>query len=361
MNRVDLRELSASVAQPSVTITLSFAGERHRVDHLRHMVGKARAQLVAQFPDASSLIPEIHIIESQVDITRAPALLICINKFMVRVYELPFTMEDEIVIGSMFATQKVASVLNRTDRFWVVLINKDTPYLFEGSQEMLIEVVHRHTSWYGEGITSLSDAAGKTCPQPWDTSCRYTNPEDFIKKIDEYLSHLVNGDPLPLVLVADKKNEAAFLKYSKFAVRQEKGHTASVIAVHSAPVAPEQLHALVFPHVQTWYKRRAAELLKKATLAREAHMITDDALRALKALQEDRVTLLCVERDFFMPGCEDRYADQVVVARSCDVTQPIDIIDSIIEAALSRSIPVAFYDHRTLAPAKHIIAVWREK
>lgn len=325
------------------------------------MFGAAMAQIKKQYSDheLAGFVKEPHLLESQIEIDdeNCKSVVIFVNKSIARAYALPFDLPDTTYINDMFACFEVQKILNRIPRYWLLVIRRQVPYLFEGYASTVTEVVHRHTSWQGEEVFEAQDLGGLVCDLPaqqWGAQCRYQNIEEFYAKLDHYLRHFLEVDKLPLVLLAEGEDIEQFKQHSAYSKH---------VLVSSQMVAllsQTQMAKMMWSSVKKHYDHQRAEHLELMVDASEAHMCLTNAADIWKALHEDRIRLLCVEEQLHQAACEDLAHAKVTVKPSCGSLRSIDIIDDIIELAIGKNIPVSIYPKDALSAYHGIAALIRE-
>ena len=365
MNRVDLRELAICHCKPSLTLLISCEHVRSKVDRrvekLHEMFGAAMAQIKNQYNEheLAGFVQEPHLLESQIEIDdpTCESVAIFVNKTIARAYALPFDLPDTTIINNMFGCFEVQKVLNRIPRYWLLVIRNQVPYLFEGYESSVTEVVHRHTSWQGEETFEAQDLGGLVCDLPmqqWGSQCRYQNIEEFYAKLDAYLRHFLEVDKLPLVLLAGGEDIEQFKKHSVY------NKHVLVSSEMVALLSQAQMAKMMWPSVKKYYDHQRTQHLHLMREACEAHMCLTNVADIWKALHEDRIRMLCVEEQLHQTACEDLAHAKVTVKPSCGSLRSIDIIDDILELAISKNISVSLHPQDGLSAYHGIVALIRE-
>jgi hypothetical protein len=367
MNRVDLKELGVSITTPSLTIFMSLQFERRPVEKFHHLFGKAMAALKERYPDQmAGIVTDVQVLLSQVDLEQNfQSVALFINKYSARAYVLPFDLPDTIHVDKSFFIQPILNILNRVTFGWVIVIRHSVPYLFEAYEHSLLEVVHRHNGWQGERVEKMSDVGGQICEMPverWGAQCRYATPQEFIAKIDAYLKHFLtgcstdngvagHGNLAPLVLVAGQRDLDAFEQYSAYR------DFAKLVPAQQNIFSQEELLKRAWPLISNYYGHWQRENLKELQEAVKAELVVKGVEAVWKAIRQDRVRLLCVERDLHLPACENLATTEVTPGTSCGNLRAIDAIDEILEIARSKGVRVSLYDHGELKAYDAIAAV----
>jgi len=356
MNHVDLRELSVHATSPALTVFVSLQNERRRVDKVNAMYGQARAEFKKKYPqDWEKILVDVHVLLSHVDIEKdCLGVVLFLNKSLARAYPVAFEVQDTIFCGNHFLTRPLAHALNRLQRFWLLLLHNQTPYLFEGYDHTLSEVVHKHMTRTGEESFEVQEAAGKVCTMPtqqWGPQCRYASVQDYIKKIDAYLDHFFSTEDLPLVVVGSRSDLEKFEQYSTF---HEK-----IIANHAIEgvFSTEALLKAVLPAVRRHAAKIVKQELKELAQAHKANLTAQGAEAVFKIVRSDRARLVCVERQLQESACEDLATASAKKGTDCGSLKKIDIIDEVLELCASKGIRVALLDKGVMAEYDGIAAI----
>lgn len=355
MNHVDLGELAVHVTSPALTVYVALPYERRPLEKVQAAYAQACHEFKKKYPqDAAQVLADLHLLLSQVTL-EAPAktVIFFLNKYVVRAYVVPFELPDTIRCDTRFLLEPIMYTLNRTPHFWVLLLRQQTPYLFEGYHDALIEVVHKHVTQQGERSYVIQDAAGNVChldSQQWGPHCRYASEEEFIKKIDGYLEHFIEPHD-SLVIAGSKTDLETFATYSAFQKDVIASHHLEGLFSHEA-----LLKALV-PTVIKHEAKVVKQGLKEFMQASRAKLTVHGAEHVFKMLRADRVRLVCVEKDLHEAACEDLATASAAKGTDCGSLKPIDIIDEILELCVSKGVRYVVVEKGALADFQGIGAV----
>jgi len=352
MNYIDIRELSVHRG-PSVSMYVSCGDPLQFAQKWDAACSRALELVQAQIDpeDAKFVCESIESVRSRsVEHTAMQSVVLFANQFVAWMYPLPFVVDDVTIIGSMFVLQPLEQYLNRTIRYWVLVLFKGTPFLLEGYPDHLIELIHRHNSVDGEQMYDVIDAAGNVCEQVWGKHCRYASQQEFISIVDGYLQHFLIGDPIPLVVIADAESLASFQKYSEYTERAVMTHAITSLLNLS------EMHTLIWASFKKAYGHLADAWGRKIiSLTTEARAFGVNEV--WDALNRRRVIAICVSKGLEHSACELPIATQFTDDDLCRDGSKVDAVDRIISRAMLRGIsvywcdPVLLKDHRDIVAA----------
>src|SRR5205085_1134474 len=119
----------------------------------------------------------------------------------------------------------------------------------------------------------------------------------------------------------------------------------------------DELLKLAWPHIKKYYEHWQRENLKELKDAVKAQLVVQGVEAVWKAIRQDRVRLLCVERDLHQPACENLATTEVTPGKVCGNLRAIDAIDEILEIARSKGVRVSLYEHGELKEFDALAAV----
>jgi len=361
MNRADIRELSLHQGSPAVSLFVVCNNHRGSLSKINDLLGRAIRDVVEQFSDSGGeeVCHALQTLQSRVCIENGSrSVAIFVNHRIAWVYQLSYQLTDAIWVSSSFVTWPICYYLQRTVRYWVVIIFKGVAHLFEGYDDCVIEVVHRHTLYNGEEQVQLEDDAGKICgpySAVWGPRCRYSSMEVFMRKVNQGLQHFMEIDPLPIVCFGDPQSLRDVRTYCIYKDQ--------IIAYKECDGLLDRymLYQKTWPSIRTWHDTQQAHMIQVVRHAAEAEMIiAADVEKIWHALHAGMVRLLCIEKGLQHAACYWDTANSITDAESCKGLEQIDAIEALVEVATQRTIPIYWYEDGELTPYMRIVAVMSE-
>lgn len=225
-----------------------------------------------------------------------------------RVFRLQRTVPERAVLSESFHLKPLRRVLQATDRYQVLGLNRDRMRLFEGNQYVFDEIepapevprtieealgseltpAHLTVSSYGgAGGTAMHHGHGGR-PEQEDL-----DTERFFREVDRAVyEHHSRPSGLPLILAALPEHHNLFHKVSKNRNLVEEG-----IRVNPGDRRADELRDLAWKVVEPLYVRRLDALCEEFKLARAKNLGSDDPAQAAEAAVAGRVATLLVEAE----------------------------------------------------------------
>lgn len=360
MNRHDVRLLQQIRGYPCLTIILpthrTTPDNRQDPVRLKNLVGEAADRLLSEFNkrEVEALLKRLEDLTSTMDFSSSlDGLAIFVNQDFARAFRLPFTVKERVVIDETFATRHLTKALNRSLRYWALVLSEKPTRLYEGTNDALGEVLEN-------GFPMVHEGPGGEAPLPGGFGIRKSAYRDeylqkFFRKVDAALKTVLAQDDLPLILIGVERHLAFFNN-----VTIHRGAVIGTLTGSHDKTSPYELHKLVAPILDKTIKdkrREAMEQLDKAVGAKKsASTISDVWLPA----HEGRAELLLVEEGFHYPA--RLHADDKTLLPADDPSAPgviDDAVDEIIEEVLNKQGKVVFVETGKLSEHGRIALILR--
>ncbi len=283
----------------------------------------------------------------------ADGLAIFVNHDFAQAYSIPHTLPERIVIDETFATRNLVYALNRSARYWVLVLSEQPTRLYEGTSDTLIEIQNTGFPMTHEGpggATNLPGGEGVN-----RSAHRDEHHRQFFRQVDAAFTAVAGGDPQPLVVVGVDRNLAFFNEVTN----HRNAIVATLLGSHDK-TSPHELSKLVWPLVDAAVLQKKQRALVELDQAVSEQKVVSTAGEAWRMAHEGRGKLLLVEKGFHFPGHVDESGLQLTPAD--DATQPgviDDAVDEIIEMVLRKQGEVVFLEDGQLAQHQRIALTLR--
>jgi hypothetical protein len=212
---------------------------------VKNLVTEATARLLDECPkrEVEPLLEMLNGLVEEIDwrYTSDGIALFVSPTFAAR-FDLPFSVQERVAIDETFATRDIVFALNRSPRYWVLVLSEQPTRLFEAVRDCLEEkqIGAFPLEHIGPGgAARLPGGHGINSSATRDEHQRH-----FFRAVDEELTKILANDPLPVVLVGIARNIAFFGE-----VTQNK--SASLLLSKAATTArPRTSWATVWPPMQ---------------------------------------------------------------------------------------------------------------
>ncbi len=356
MNRSDLKQLQSLQDSPSVSILMPthriYPANRQDRIRLRNLVYEAVGQLTAQYEKRKikPLLNRLKELDSRVDFrhTLDGLALFVSNKFTGE-YPLPFSVKERVVIGEKFAIRDLAFALNRSPRYWVLVLSEKPTRLYQGSKDMLLEITE------GEfPLMHLGPGGAEPLPGGFGikkSAIRDEYDRQFFRHVDVAFGRFSSAESFPLIVVGVKRNLAFFNE-----VTQHNPLIAASLEGSHDKTSPIKLGELVWPLVQKWMRKQRREILEEFKQAIGNKKAVFDIRPVWQAVKDGRGAVLLVEKNFHFP---------VPASGRTKLKHPIetecfdDAVDELIDDILSKNGKVVFLGNNALSDYKRIALILR--
>lgn len=360
MNRHDLLLLQQMRGYPAVTVTLpvhrtSPENKQDRI-RLKNLLNKLAERLSTEFSqrEVEPLLQRLSALSDEINFNNTlDGLVLFANHDFGRAVHLPFTLKERVVVDETFFTRDVVFAMNRTSRYWVLVLSEQPTRLYQGVKQDLVEVLEEgfplaHTGPGGE--TSVAGGYGVRV-----SVVRDENHRKFFRQVDDALKTFMRDDPLPLAVVGVDRYLAFFNEVSQ--------HTNAVVAQLAGShdeTSPHELANLVWPLVKESLANQRLQIfddLEKAIGQRKVVSTIEEVWR--EAL-DGRGHVLVVEEDFHYPARVDQTGRHLHSADDMGAPGVIDdAVDDVIEMVLLKQGQVVFVEKDTLSVHRGIAMILR--
>lgn len=360
MNRQDVRMLQQIRNYPSLTITLpthrSAPDNRQDPIRLKGLVKEAAERLLAEF-DRRTVEPLLLRLEELAGGVNhhenLDGLALFVSADFARAVRLPFTLQERVVVDETFYTRDLVFALNRTPRFWLLVLSEKPTRLLEGTRDHLLEIEKsgfpmKHTGPGGERPLPPGFGINKS-------AYRDEKHRQFFRDVDAALKTVLASDPLPLVVVGVDRYLAFF--------REVSDHRSAILTSFTGShdsTSPHDLGKLVWPLVEAALAAEREQVFAELDRAMSERKITTAIGEIWPLAHEGRGRLLLVEEDYHYPARVDAAGKKMTPAD--DVTAPDvidDAVDEVIEAVLLKQGQVVFVEPGRLADHGRIALILR--
>ncbi|NGO70215.1 hypothetical protein [Streptomyces boncukensis] len=354
--------------RPYPAVTLTVPTHRTRPDNeqdpvrLRNRIGEAARRLDADpdVPDRvrEAVVAQLETAEAVTDFVHAlDSLVVFATADEHQIWYLPRTAAERVVISDTFLTRNLVAAKAQARPYWVLAFAEDRARLWSGSGDQLTEA--RQDGFPMEPAPLVDeDAARARLNRSSGTPAGYGDETTLqhLRAVDAALGRLLGRDPRPLALVGLAQGIAALKDVGTRAART------AVAAVPKGGLTDVTGHTLaqeVAPARAEVRRERTRGALERLDAARGRKLFIAGLDEVWGAAQEGRVALLVVEEPYratvritggHLTPAEDG-------ATGADVHE--DIVDEVVEAALSTEAEVVFVPADALAGHGRIAAAVR--
>lgn len=360
MNQHDLRLLQQIRGYPAITITLPThrTAPENQQDAIRvkNLVKQAADRLLAEFTkrQVEPVLMRLEKLAESIDYrSTLDGLALFVNPDFARAVTLPFTLKERVAIDETFFTRDLVYAMNRTPRYWVLVLSEKPTRLYEATRDDLVELKEG-------GFPITHEGPGGEQPLPGGYGVRKSAIRDeyhrkFFRQVDAALKPYLAEEGLPLVVVGVDRYLSFFNEVSD--------HKQAVLATLKGShdkTTPHELGKLVWSLVQARLAEQRSQVFSDLAAAVKERKFVSTVGEVWRAAKEGRGRLLLVEEDFHFPARLDESGDHLLPAEDVNAPGVIDDgVDEIIEMVLNKQGRVVFVDNGTLETHSRIALILR--
>ena len=360
MNRHEIKLLQQISSYPSLTITMPTY--RSSTENLRdgirvkNLVTEAANRLLKEFSkrEIAPLLDRLDRLVESVDFNNSmDGLVLLVNHDYSRAVQLPFTIKERVVVDETFLTRDLIFALNRTPRYWTLVLSEKPTRLFEGTRDSLVEIQDG-----GFPITHEGPGGEQSLPGGFGikkSAYRDEYHRKFFRKVEAALKPYMAEDPLPLAVVGVDR----FLAFFNEVTNYKDSILTTLQGSHDKTTAHE-LSKLVWPLVKDGLTEQRQKVFSDLDKAVGERKFASSIGEVWKMANEGRGQLLLVEENFHYPARVDETGMHLTPAddeKAPDVVD--DAVDEIIEMVLSKQGKVVFVEDGQLDKHQRIALILR--
>ena len=360
MNRHEIHLLQQIKGYPALTITLPThrTSPENRQDPIRvkNLVEQATARLHEEFSkrEIAPLLDRLDTLVAGIDYNHTlDGLGLFVNQDFALAAQLPFTLNERVNIGETFHTRDLVFAMNRSPRYWTLVLSEKPTRLFACTHDALVEINEG-------GFPIAHDGPGGEQPLPGGfgikkSAYRDENHRQFFRQIDSALKPLLANDPLPMAVVGVDRFLAFFTEVS-----DHKDAIVATLQGSHDKTSPHELSQLVWPLVKDALDEQLQKVLAELDKAIGENKSASSIREVWRLAKEGRGQLLLVEEDFHFSARVDETGMKLIPADDPTAPDVIDdAVDDIIETVLSKQGKVVFVEKGQLEAHQHIALILR--
>ncbi|MBU2611064.1 MAG: hypothetical protein KJ606_09005 [Chloroflexi bacterium] len=360
MNRNDVQQLQSLGDPLSLSILMptnrTYPDNQQDPIRLKNLVTEATNRLITRYGkrEIEPLLTRLESLIAQIDFRKTlEGLALYVSPNFSRQYVLPFSVKERVILGEKFATRDLVFAINRSPRYWALVLSEKPARLYEGFRDTLTEIVD------GEfPMTHLGPGGAESLPGGFGikrSAIRDEYDRQFFRHVDEALGGFVSLDPIPAIVVGVKRNLAFFkevTKHSNLILRTLEGS-------HDK-TSPSKLGELVWPLVQEGLANQRKEVFGELEKAIGTRQFASGIQSVWQATQEGRGAILLVEQNFHFPARVDPSGINLIPADDPEEADGLDdVVDELIETILSKGGKVVFAEDGVLEVHQRIVLILR--
>lgn len=367
----DIKKLQEHQGYPSVTIlipTHKKMPERMQDPiRVKNLISQATDRLLQEFEksDVLNIIRAIDELAQSIDYTKVlNGLAFFVNNNFAKLYNLPFDINEKVVIDTNFSTRDIVKALNKVTNYWVISLSQKPARLFKGTGNTLEEIIDPielqqnmkgFPFQWNYDVTSDREILAL---DSGDLDSVYLSEQltHFMHQVDNLLEKYVSANKWPIILLGVEKNRAYYTKITKY-----KGQIVGEAEGDFSRIPVQEIAKVTEPLINNYLKNQEENILK---LFKESVSNKNTAFGIKKVWQEaqnGRVNILLIDENFSMPGSINSDNPDLIVLAENESIPGIsdDLINDLIEIVIAKGGKVIFVKPNSLEEFEHVAAILR--
>ncbi|MBE2202392.1 MAG: hypothetical protein IAE79_27520 [Anaerolinea sp.] len=360
MNRHDIFLLQQVSGYPALTLTLpthrTTPDNRQDPIRVKNLVTQAANRLLGEFSkrDIEPLLARLEKLAGDIDYRYTlDGLVLFVNHDFARSFQTPFTLPERVIVDDTFFTRDLVFAMNRTPRYWTLVLSEKATRLFDGTRDILLEIQEG-------GFPMVHTGPGGEQPLPGGFGVKKSAYRDeyqrkFFREVDAALKPFLVDDPLPVAVVGVDRSLAFFNE-----ITAHKSAILTTLTGNHDKTSAYDLGQLVWPLIKRSLHEQRQERLAELDKAVSEQKYVSTVGEAWRLANEGRGRFLLVEEDFHFPARLDETGMHLLPA--ADPTAPDvmdDAVDELIETVLRKQGQVVFMENGQLAAHQRIALILR--
>jgi hypothetical protein len=341
----------------------------------RNLVKEAHASLLQHHTaaEAETLLEPFRALTEDLEFwnTTREGLAVLGAKDFFRVYRMQRPVEAMVVVADSFHTKPLTKLMQSSQRYQILGLNRKSVRLFEGDRDALDEielapgVARTMVDALGAELTPKqsnvgtfgsfgSGSAGVHHGLGGRADEMEKDDERFFRVVDrDILEHHSKASGLPLILATLPEHRETFHRVSHNPHLLDRG-----IDVSPDAVPLDELRARAWQVVEPFYTERVRSQLEQFGTARANGLGGESLETVAEAVVNGRVATLLIDGDRVVPGHVDRETGKVILA---DIARPDvdDVLDDLASMARRRGGKVIVVPGDQLPAESGVAAIYR--
>jgi len=356
MQEQDVIQLSQLRGEPAVTVLISthrtFPDNKRDSINLKNLVTAAEKQLYELYDKRAvwPILEKIKELETGIDHRyNLDSLVLYASENFGRVYNLPVSTTDRIIIGKRFEIRPLLKALQDVTHYYAISVSRQKIRLLEADNETLIREIHnsdfpfQNTTYYTTDPMKLKQDAVMD-----DLIKEYFNVAD--KRFKKYYYE----NPLPVVLMGDTKMLAFYQEQMDI-----KDIVIGTVNGSFDDTTDHEIPRQISPVLKQMKEKKQEEVQQAIAAAQSQQRLLVDLSDIYRAAVDGSADTLYVESTYFQPGTIHDGAVSLHPDQDGNHDLSYDVLLPIIETILAKSGKVVFVDEGSLNEFQGIALVTR--
>jgi len=361
MNRQDIIKIQSYSSYPSVSILMpthrTFPDNQQDPIRLRNLVNQANQRLLGEFEKkrVSGIMENLTKKTEGIDFNHLQdSLAIFVNDNFSTMFMFPFPVKERATIDKTFETRDLVFAYNRSQPYYVIVINEKQIKFYLCVRENLSEVTHPSLP-----MTNIVHEIkeGRIGDASYNDRIRENEErqKNFLREADALLKEFAAAEETPFLITGTQRQISMYREVTRFPnliLGTLKGSYENSSA--------SEISKLVWPIAKEGFANKRKEVLNEVDKAISSKKFASGIDEVWELANEGRGKTLLTEINFEYPAIASSNGLQLVpseIKPGEDVLD--DAVDEIIESVIGKDGKVVFFDNDILEKYGRIAMILR--
>ncbi len=280
------------------------------------------------------------------------SVLIYVSLIFEKLLYLDVEVEEKIIVDESFEIRDLLYSKKHLQNYLVLVLSEQQCRLYLSNANNFMRVVLPVPE---NANAIMNDAPERVANFSDPTERKAILLEKFLRNVHKGLDEILGQYKLPLFITGTKKLLGHFKKISGY-----KGESVEYIAGNYEESGPDELQAILAPHIADYKKTKQAALLKYLADAAGRKKLATGISSVWQEAMNAKGKLLVVEKNYMYAAEHGSRADEIKpgsTGKNSQLLQIKDAVDDIIEKVLKSGGDVEFAESPMPAAYEHIALV----
>lgn len=357
MDRNEMLNLQSIQDYPLISILMptnkkNTDGQQEKI-RLKNLVQVAEKRLHDEFKNGQ--VKEVH--EKLLNIAdeinynaNADSIAIFIGKDYKYIYELPFPVEERVIVDTTFATRDLVFQIHRSAPYRILVLSDKICRLLEGSRNNHHEIKNNGFPYQNNLLNEYNNEMERTAIKGLP---KIEAQKKYFREADIELKKIDPTGKLPLALIGVERNISMYNEITKY-----KGKIIAEVTGNHERSGVSEIARLAWQEAKKYFAEQREKVLKELEESIGTHGAAFGTVQCWKMAKEGRGKTLLVEKNYKMHAMIDTSGYELIEANKSKEAID-DAIDELIELVINKGGDVYFYNNDVLEKYDHVALIAR--
>lgn len=360
MTRNELKKIQSIQDEPCISILMPT--HRHHPENkqdpirLKNLIKEVEKRLSKELsgPETKSLINKLNKLSETINFQYLlDGLALFVSKNNKYKFIFPFPVKERLLIDRTFATRDLVFAINRSQPYYVLLLNDKMSRVFLGVRDNIDEISINGFPVYNKFVQMIENADLQHTNDRLQENLE--KDKNYLREVDRELRKINNEKEYPVIVAGVERTIAIFkevTRYPENIITSVKGN------YDKLPVS--ELPGLVWPKAKEEFSRGQSEVLGRLEASEGQGKSASGIDEVWRLANEGRAAELVVEINYHYPAKLDKTGMQLIPVDASDKIDIMDdAVDELIETVISKGGKVYFVKNGALKKFSGIAAILR--